>query len=190
MQFNWDTFKSGRPLPFDLGAAHELYRTLLGPFEDLLAQKSHLLVVPTAPLSGLPFQVLIDRPASMRVPDDAGDYAEASWLIRRLAITVLPSAGSLKGLRVQSRKSRAQRPYLAFANPLLTGRPSANNGHARRAKEARLKQTCPNNPAPPMSLQPLAFAGFEIPEAIASLFRGDLGDPDRLREIVGRRQSR
>ena len=44
-------------LPFDLARAHEVYMGLLGQAEDLIKDK-HLLVVPSGPLTSLPFNVL------------------------------------------------------------------------------------------------------------------------------------
>jgi len=45
-------------LPFDTARAHALYRALFGQVEDLIADK-HLLIVPSGPLTQLPFQVLV-----------------------------------------------------------------------------------------------------------------------------------
>jgi hypothetical protein len=43
---------------FGLALAHELYRALFGEVEDLIVGK-HLLIVPSGPLTSLPFQVLV-----------------------------------------------------------------------------------------------------------------------------------
>jgi CHAT domain-containing protein/tetratricopeptide (TPR) repeat protein len=48
----------GKPLPFDLARAHKLYQGLFGQIEDLIKDK-HLLIVPSGPLTQLPFQVLV-----------------------------------------------------------------------------------------------------------------------------------
>ncbi len=45
-------------LPFDLARAHELYNELFGQVEDLIKGK-RLLIVPSGPLTQLPFQVLV-----------------------------------------------------------------------------------------------------------------------------------
>ena len=45
--------------PFDYEAAHRLYSAVLGPVEDVIKGKSHLIVVPAGPLSSLPFHVLV-----------------------------------------------------------------------------------------------------------------------------------
>ena len=47
---------------FDLLRAHIVYRLLLEPMKALLANKRHLLLVPTGPLTSLPFQVLLTEP--------------------------------------------------------------------------------------------------------------------------------
>ena len=51
-----------RPLPFDVARAHALYKALFGQVEDLISDK-HLLIVPSGPLTQLPFQVLVTAPA-------------------------------------------------------------------------------------------------------------------------------
>ncbi len=55
------------PLPFDLGTAHELYRALLAPFAELTQGKS-LIIVPSGPLTSLPFHVLITAPSPRATP--------------------------------------------------------------------------------------------------------------------------
>jgi tetratricopeptide (TPR) repeat protein/CHAT domain-containing protein len=52
--------REGRPLPFDLGRAHALYKALFGEVEDIIKDK-HLLIVPSGALTKLPFQVLVTR---------------------------------------------------------------------------------------------------------------------------------
>jgi tetratricopeptide (TPR) repeat protein len=46
------------PLPLDLNRAHALYQALFGEVEDLIRGK-HLLIVPSGPLTQLPFHVLV-----------------------------------------------------------------------------------------------------------------------------------
>lgn len=106
-----------RTLPFDLHGAHALYKDLLGGVEDLIKDK-HLLVVPSGPLTQLPFQVLVtDSPAS------PGDYANAAWLTKRHAITVLPSVASLAALRRNAKSSAAPEPFIGYGDPVLSGQP-------------------------------------------------------------------
>ena len=52
-------------LPFDLARAHALYKALLGPVEGMIKGK-HLLVVPSGPLTSLPFHVLVTEAPSHR----------------------------------------------------------------------------------------------------------------------------
>lgn len=130
-------YQAGKPLPFDLARSHALYKELLGPAEGLIKDKS-LLVVPSGPLTQLPFQVLTSE-----APESSATGAEAlrraHWLIRDHALTVLPSASSLKTLRRQAKPSDASLPMIGFGNPLLNG--SAED--ADRAKTAISNTTCP-----------------------------------------------
>ena len=50
---------AGKPVLFNLGVAYDLYQTLLGPVDDVIKDKRHLLAVPTGALTALPFHVLV-----------------------------------------------------------------------------------------------------------------------------------
>src|SRR5262249_45045542 len=120
------------PLPFDHARAHKLYVGLFGEVGNLIRGK-HLLIVPSRPLTQLPFQVLVTRqPAS-------GDHRSAAWLVREHAVTILPAVSSLKALRRVGRPSAAPRPMIGFGNPLLDG---PDGRYAGLAKLARNKQRC------------------------------------------------
>jgi CHAT domain-containing protein len=119
---------------------HALYKALLDPVEDLIRGK-HLLIVPSGPLTQLPFQVLVTAASTA-----SGGYRSAAWLARRHAITVLPAVSSLKTLRRVARPSAATKPMIGFGNPLLDGDPAARPWEAEWAKLARQKQACPQTP--------------------------------------------
>jgi CHAT domain-containing protein len=134
------------PLPFDHARSHKLYTALFGQVHDLIKGK-HLLIVPSGPLTQLPFHVLVTQPPS------SSNHHAAAWLARDHAITVLPAVSSLKALRRVGRPSTAPRPMIGFGNPLLTGysgRPDDDDDakalakdHAQWAKDARERQRCP-----------------------------------------------
>ena len=125
--------KGNQPLPFNHVRAHKLYTALFGEVQNLIKGK-HLLIVPSGPLTQLPFQVLVTKPPV------ANDHRAAAWLSRDHAITILPAVSSLKALRRVGKPSAAPRPMVGFGNPLLDG-PSP--GYAESAKLARAKQRCP-----------------------------------------------
>ncbi|MFZ4807059.1 MAG: CHAT domain-containing tetratricopeptide repeat protein [Hyphomicrobiaceae bacterium] len=105
---------------FDLDRAHALYRKILGPVAPMLAGKQHLVVVPTGALTSLPMQVLVTE-----APPVTGNTADrlkaASWLVRRHALSVLPSVASLKALRSLARTGVAVRPFIGIGDPRLDG---------------------------------------------------------------------
>jgi CHAT domain-containing protein len=104
---------------FDLALAHELYGTLLGPVEALIKDKPHLMVVPSGVLTALPFHLLVtDKPAA-GVPEQLAGYRDAAWLIKRQAVTVLPSVASLKTLRGFARKEQGSKPMIGFGDPVF-----------------------------------------------------------------------
>ncbi len=114
-----DMLSSGL-LPFDLVRAHALYTALFGQVEDLI-QGKQLLIVPSGPLTALPFQALVTEKPDAAIPQDVAGYAKAKWLGQRQSISVLPAVSSLKALRRHAGKSSAPSPYIGFGNPLLTG---------------------------------------------------------------------
>ena len=154
-------------LPFDLARAHELYAALFSSVEDLIADK-HLLIVPSGPLTSLPFHVLVAEPPPVAIPAEVGGYAQAAWLAKRAAITVLPSAASLKALRQFAKQSRATDPFVGFGNPLLTGSDGTD-------RTAWTKQSCPRAPA-----LAVAKAGRRGRPS-AKLLRGGVANIDELR---------
>jgi CHAT domain-containing protein len=124
------------PLPFDHPRAYKLYAGLFGEVQELLIGK-HLLIVPSGPLTQLPFQVLLTRPPT------SGDHRAVAWLAREHAITVLPAVSSLKALRRVGKPSTAPKPMIGFGNPLLDG---PDPRHAGRTKLARENQGCQARP--------------------------------------------
>ncbi len=127
-----------KPLPFDVDRAHKLYQVLFDQIEDLIGDKKHLLLVPSGPLTALPFQVLVTKKPDdvAAIPASDADFGKLTWLGQTKAMTVLPSVSSLKALRRDANPSAGTIPYIAFANPLLSG----PDGKDRRAWG---KQDCP-----------------------------------------------
>ncbi|WP_088347220.1 MULTISPECIES: CHAT domain-containing tetratricopeptide repeat protein [Rhodomicrobium] len=114
---------------FDMLRAYVVYKLLLDPFKALLAGKQHLLLVPTGALTSLPFQVLLtDPPRSGARPGEA--FAEANWLIRRHALSVLPTVESLRSLRQFAAEGTAVKPFFGLGDPVLLG---PSGGQRQRA---------------------------------------------------------
>ena len=122
------TGKSGL---FDLARANRLYKTLLGPVESLVKDKRSLLIVPSGPLTALPFQLLVTAEPSAAIPEKLDGYREAAWLIKRHAVSVLPSVASLKSLRAFARRDHGIKPMTGFGDPLFD--PSQSGGDKRAA---------------------------------------------------------
>src|SRR5262249_4183926 len=103
---------------FDLERAYSLYRRTLGALDSVFGGKRHLIVVPTGPLTSLPFHVLVTEP-----PMGSGREVlrSAAWLIRGHALSMLPSVASLGALRKLSRDSTASRPFFGVGDPILRG---------------------------------------------------------------------
>jgi CHAT domain-containing protein/Tfp pilus assembly protein PilF len=110
----------GRPVLFDLAAAHELYQLLLGPLAATIQDKNNLIVVPTGALTSLPFQLLVtEAPTPVKRIEDIPDYRKAKWLLMRHAVSVLPSVASLKALRASRSRAEGTKPLIGFADPVF-----------------------------------------------------------------------
>ncbi len=117
---------AGKPVLFNLDTAYELYMTLLAPVEAVIKDKRNLAVVPAGPLTGLPFHLLVTEKPGMPASDikSLGPYRDAAWLLRRHAVTVLPSVGSLKALRTVAMRSDPGKPFVGFGDPLFQSGPA------------------------------------------------------------------
>ena len=113
------SLESGKPVLFDVAMAHELYATLFGPVEPLIKDKRHLLVVPSAALTALPFALLVTAPTAPIALEQLPAYRDVPWLIKRQAVTMLPSVASLKALRVFARKDQGTKPFIGFGDPVF-----------------------------------------------------------------------
>jgi CHAT domain-containing protein/tetratricopeptide (TPR) repeat protein len=131
------TGPSGKPELFDLEASHQLYTTLLGPVDELIKGKT-LMVVPSGVLTALPFHLLLTEKPAAAKPANLDFYRDAAWLIKRQAVSVLPSVGSLKALRTFASKSNTNvKPMIGFGDPAFD--PNAPNPD---------KAPTPNQPGP------------------------------------------
>ncbi len=81
-------------------------------------------MVPSGALTALPFHLLVtEKPAvavpQVNAPRDLAAYRDAAWLLKRHAVSVLPSVASLKALRVFARKDEAKSPLIGFGDPVF-----------------------------------------------------------------------
>ena len=172
----------GRPpqlLPFDLARAYQLYQALLGPDDDLIRDK-HLLIVPSGPLTSLPFSVLVTAAPEAAFPATVAGYGGAAWLGTRQPISILPSVASLKALRRLANTSKATKPYLGIGNPLLDGDQDDRQFgafYAKRAQTARDKQHCQQLPETRVVL-----ATSQPVMSFDRLFRGTHADIEQIRQ--------
>ena len=112
---------STKPALFDLALGHELYVALIGPVEELVRGKRHLLVVPSGPLTSLPFHLLVTErpPTSVLESKDTARYRDTAWLIKRHAVSVLPSVPSLRALRAFGRRAENTKAMIGFGDPIF-----------------------------------------------------------------------
>ncbi len=105
---------------FDVELANKEYASLLGPVDAVIKGKRNLLVVPAGPLTALPFHLLVtEKPATIPDFDHLARYRDAAWLIKRQAVSVLPSVASLGALRGSAHNERGAKPLVGFGDPVF-----------------------------------------------------------------------
>ena len=109
---------------FDTDAAYKLFAALLQPVAAGWKGASSLAVVPHRALGQLPFALLLTEPAQAAQAAQArmrfGEYRDLPWLIRTLAITQLPSAGTLLSLRTGAGGRAGRAPLIGFGDPVFS----------------------------------------------------------------------
>jgi CHAT domain-containing protein len=85
--------------------SHQLYHTLIQPFEGNLSSLHRLIIVPDGPLTSLPFETL--------APDRKG---QAEYLVERFAIGYEPSASAFAAIKATSSQTES-RGLVAFGDP-------------------------------------------------------------------------
>jgi CHAT domain-containing protein/tetratricopeptide (TPR) repeat protein len=105
---------------FNLGYAHDLYKTLLAPVDHLIQPKKDLLIVPFGALTALPFHLLVSEPSTNSDEHiDFETYRHAAWLIKRHTVSILPSIASLRALRVAKSQTHPVKPMVGFGDPVF-----------------------------------------------------------------------
>jgi len=143
---------------FDLKGSNALYRKLLGPVEADLADVKHVIVAPAGALASLPLGLLVTAPPAQ------GGYVNAAWLIRKMAVSDVPSPRAFLDLRQERAQAKtAPRPFLGVGNPSFAGGAAAP-GQASALD--RLANTClEGGPMPAeliRSLTPLPETADEV----------------------------
>src|SRR5712691_7654333 len=130
---------------FDLNLANELYALLIGPVDALVKDKGNLIVVPSGVLTALPFHLLVTEKSAAPKPQekkqpteaDTSPYRDAAWLIKRQAVSVLPSVASLQALRSLASADQGGKPMIGFGDPVFSpGRPGEGDKRGARSRGA------------------------------------------------------
>lgn len=120
---------------FDTQAAHSLHQDLLAPLKSTLEGKTEIIVAASGVLAQIPFGLLLmDAPTN--------NLSSAAWLIRKAAITHVPSAGAWLQLQRIERKQHASEALMAWGDPAFD-RSQAAISKAASAREVSMTRQSP-----------------------------------------------
>jgi CHAT domain-containing protein len=99
---------------FGLKSAFALYQKILKPLEPDLGTARELVVAPNGQLANLPLALLVTA------PPQGDSYGKAAWLIRRFAVSEVPSARAFLLLQqVREQRKSPGRPFLGLGDPVF-----------------------------------------------------------------------
>ncbi|MDP3958979.1 MAG: CHAT domain-containing protein [Pseudorhodobacter sp.] len=167
--FNQDADATEASPDFDLALAYQAYATLLDPVSAAFKGKSTLIVVPDKALAAMPFHLMLTA-----APDPQTGLRDAPWLIRQMAVMVVPTVASLASLRsAEAEASTATKPFLGIGDPLI----GASRGGS-------LPYDCASPPEPGLLVAAL------VPPADPVLRGGDLADTQALAALAALPETR
>ncbi len=129
-------------MKFDVEAAHAIYQEFLAPVEGAWAKGDTLLVVANDALGQVPFSMLVtnDAPGPVESSLTGSHYRQTPWLLRKAAISYLPSVSTLVTLRSVA-SSKAQRsPFIGFGDPDFGQHTSAASVVSRGTRNLKVSQ--------------------------------------------------
>ncbi|MGQ0741552.1 MAG: CHAT domain-containing protein [Alphaproteobacteria bacterium] len=150
---------------FSLKSSASLYRQLVGPLEPELAGVQHLIVASTGDLASLPMVLLVSDGGSP-------SYSDAAWLVRRMALSQVPSPRAFVSLRdARLTEARAPRPFLGLGNPAFTGARTAK-GDPLNALAGACRESGPMSADVLRALPPLRDTAREVRSVSSQLGGG------------------
>lgn len=149
--------KNGRVGIYDLQLAYTLYRQLFGPVSTTLNETTHLIIASSGAVASLPIAALLT---------DEPNGKNAAWLIRRAAISQVPSATAFLALRKNTKPSTARLPFLGVGNPRFTG---SETGSGIGAISNNCRTDGPMPPDLLLALPPLTDTAVEVRSVSKSL---------------------
>jgi CHAT domain-containing protein len=160
---------------FNIAIAYDLYREVLAPVEPAWKGARNLLIAPHGALAQLPFSLLPTEPAEQPRATPSEDYSTVSWLIKRAAVTQLPSVATLTTLRALPPTAANRRAFVGFGDPLFSKAQAAEAASEGATKLAGAGGTRMRN---------LSIAKVAAPPLVEPVEDGEARPPLRAAPVV------
>ena len=172
---------------FDLEVGHQLYAALLEPVAAGWKGADSLLVAANGALGQLPLAILPTEKFTLPVTRGIryGEYAGVPWLIRKTAVTQLPSVNVLVVLRRLPPASADRSPFIGFGDPQF-GKTQVTASSARKLRNLSI-----DRPVMPTAAPSTPTVSSNTPSAAPTSANADWMDysaipplPDTREEIL------
>lgn len=97
----------------DFAASYRLYQALFGPVEDQLQGVNRVTIAAAGDLLRYPLEALVTQPGAS---DNDGDYRKVPFLVRRFALTYVPSPRVFVNLRHGQTAQPGLKPFIGFGD--------------------------------------------------------------------------
>lgn len=176
-----------RGASFDRRLAAQLYDVFLGALEPVFGKARHVYVVADGPLTSLPFALFVTGPYD-GADDDPAALRGTPWMIRRHALTTLPSVESLAVVK-RLPPPQPNRPLLAgFGDPVFAGGSSlggVTRGAALVAEGLADVDRLRSLPPLPATRRELLTIATTLGASETSLYLGDQATEAAVKQGIG-----
>jgi CHAT domain-containing protein len=154
--------------------AQALYQTLVAPVDRMLQDKRLVFLAPDDLLYQVPFEALLIGPPPATSPGEAqvmgAGWGTAPFWARSQSLSYLPSVSVLRSLRTLAKTSPpAQKPLLAFADPLFEEDTASGEKAAAATRGSRLRRLRDSGALPQGRLPRLPETAEEAESALQAL---------------------
>ena len=159
---------------FPFSSSHSLYLELLNPFFNEFLDIEDLLIIPDGQLHSIPFATLLSENFESNI--------EPKWLIREVAIGIIPSFETIASLKDKSDFDLEEIKFIGFGNPLIGQNLISKNDFQKRGLVEDFNEVI-ELPALPQTQRELELISSNFKPSNTNLFLGEDATEEMLKKL-------